>query len=261
MKREYGEAQSLLKMGLPLMAAGLLTLLPAQSRAQNEGPERHPRAVAARRLTVTGRGEVKIAPDKADITLGVVTEDRSSKTAALTNAATSQKVQDALRQQGVAKSDIQTVRYSVEPIYSPPPIRPDTAPRPSVITGYRVTNQVRITVHEIARLGGVLDAATAVGSNTIESIAFGKSEQKAFEDEALSKAVTDARHKADLMARTAGAKIVGIYEMNEGNVQRPGPVLYSRASLAATPINPGEETISADVTIVYEMADSTLPPK
>jgi len=246
--------QGLRWVGLTLGLAATMTCAPLPGRTQAEGQEGRAGPVA-RRLTVTGRGEVRVQPDKADITIGVVTEDRSSKTAASANATAAQKVQAALTRMGIARTDIRTIQYSVQPIYSQPPIRPDAAPRPSVITGYRVSNQVRVTVHALDRLGDILDEATTVGSNSIESITFGQTEQTASEDLALSKAVADARRKADLMARTSGVKIVGVYEMNEGNVQRPGPMMFSRASLAATPIIPGESTITADVTVVYEIRD------
>jgi uncharacterized protein YggE len=257
MKMRNSWMQGIQGIGLTVGLAAVMALAPSQSRAQAEMLERRTGPVVVRRLTVSGRGEVKMKPDKADITLGVVTEDRSSKTAAGANAAASQKVQDALTRLGIAPTDIRTTQYSVQPIYSQTPIRPDAAPRPPVLTGYRVTNQVRVTVHALARLGDILDEATAVGANSIESIAFGQTDQVAAEDQALSKAVTDARRKADLMTRISGVKIVGVYEVNEGNVQRPGPIMYSRASLAATPISPGESTITADVTIVYEIRDLT----
>lgn len=234
-------------------AAVLLVLLPVLSvQAQEENLDK---SRGLRRLTVTGQGEVKNKPDKADITVGVVTENKSSQVAAKDNAQASQRIHTALKKLGIAEKDIQTVNYSVQPmmVYATP-TEPQRKPQ---ITGYRVYNQVRITVRDLPKMGEILDAATGAGSNTIEGIAFGLQEPQASEDSALDKAIREARRKADRMAMAAGVRIVGIYEINEGGNMRPFPLMMGRAADAAeanTPIASGELTISATVTIVYELS-------
>jgi uncharacterized protein len=240
----------------PLWKAGtamLLAFLPVLSvQAQDENLDK---SRGLRRLIVTGQGEVKNKPDKADITVGVVTENKLSQVAAKDNAAASQRVHAALKKLGIADKDIQTVNYSVQPLMVyPGPNQPQRKPE---LTGYRVYNQVRITVRDLPKMGEILDAATGAGSNTIEGIAFGLQEPQASEDSALEKAIAQARRKAERMAMAAGVRIVGIYEINEGGNMRPIPMMMGRAADAAeaiTPIAPGELTISASVTIVYELS-------
>ena len=244
-------------MSKPLYALSALCLMalaivPVRAQDENNADRGRP---AARRLTVTGQGEIKSKPDKADITIGVVTENKSSSVAAKENATASQRVQNAIKQLGVAEKDIQTVNYSIQPLMVyPQPNQQNVKPQ---ITGYRVYNQVRITVRDLPKMGDVLDAATNAGSNTIEGIAFGLQESTATEDQALEKAVKDARRKADRMVMAAGAKIVGVYEINEGVNVRPVPMMFGRAAAvadaASTPIAPGELTTTANVTIVYEI--------
>jgi len=122
-----------------------------------------------RRLTVTGQGEVRVLPDKADISIGVITEERTSRTAASANANAAKKPQDAILKLGIARKDIQTSNYSVQPIYEPVLARPENPQHAQVITGYRVSNVVRATIHDLNRIGDILDAGTAAGSNTIIS--------------------------------------------------------------------------------------------
>lgn len=237
-----------------LMLLATFSTLPAQAQDDMD------KSKALRRLTVSGQGEVKNRPDKADITIGVVTENKSSQEAARANAEASQRVQNAVKQKGVAEKDIQTVNYSVQPIYVYP--TPQNPNRKQEITGYRVYNQVRVTVRDLPKMGDILDAATGAGSNTIEGIALGLQDSQASEDAALEKAIQDAKRKADRMARAAGARIVGVYDINEGTNVRPVPMMMRRgefgaAADAATPIQPGELTITATVTIVYEI-DRTL---
>lgn len=241
-----------------LGAVMLLTTLSALTTHAQDDAEKG--RTATRRLTVTGQGEVKNKPDKADITIGVVTENKSSQVAVKANAEASQRAQNAIKQKGVAEKDIQTINYSVQPIMVyPTPQNPNRKPE---ITGYRVYNQVRVTVRDLPKMGDILDAATEAGSNTIEGISFGLQDSQGSEDAALEKAVRDAKRKADRIAMAAGARIVGVYEINEGTNVRPMPMMMARAGFggadaATTPIQAGELTITANVTIVYEI-DKTL---
>jgi len=237
---------SLLALAISLMPA-LLSRTPAE--AQN-----NEKSLAIPHITVSGQGEIKVRPDKMDVTIGVVTEDKSSQSAAASNAQASQRVQAAIRKAGVADKDIRTINYSVSPVYGE--VRPlvGARPQPPKITGYRVYNQVRATVRNLAHISDVLDAATAAGSNTIEGLTLGVEDQKTAEGEALEKAVQDARRKADHMVKAAGTGITGILEMTDNTGSSPRMFAFGRAEAggaAPTPIAAGELTITANVTVTY----------
>ena len=228
---------------MPILRAGAQEILPDGQR---------PSARGFRSLMVTGHGEVQVKPDKADVTIGVVTQNKSSQQAVTANAAASQKVQSEVRRWGVEDRDIQTINYSVQPLMAGG-VGTDQKP---TITGYQVTNQIRVTIRDLSRVGAIIDAATAAGSNTIDDISFGIVNRAPSTDAALAKAVTEARRKADNLARAAGVTILGVYEIDEGTPSR-GPVPFARgmmAAAAATPVAPGEMTVSADVTVIYEIA-------
>lgn len=231
---------------------GATSLLPAQ--AQDDAAEAKR---GLRRLTVTGQGEIKARPDKAEITIGVVTENRSSKEAAKSNAEKSQAVQSALKRLNILDKDIQTVNYSINPLYAEQQGGVAANRKPAII-GYRVYNQVRVTIHNLPQMSDVIDAATNAESNTIEGISFGLEDEKSSLDSAIDKAVADARRKADRLVRAAGATIAGIYEISEGGFVRPMPMMMGRAVAAdagaSTPIQSGELTVSANVTIVYQLS-------
>ncbi len=269
---------------LPALTLGLTTLalLPATLASAQDA---QPGAASVRRLTVTGQGEIKVQPDTAVITLGVVTQDKSSQAAVRANAEASQKVQEAIKNAGIADKDVQTANYSVEPVYSSPmagfggggfggggtfidpqgnvvngnaqdnnadPARPVRPQQPTIV-GYRVYNQVRVTVHEIPKLSQVIDAAANAGSNTIEGIGFTRENPEEFENQAMEKAVADARRKADHLAKAAGVTILGVYEINEGGLSRPFPMMAMARAGTATPVQPGEINVTANVTIVYQI--------
>lgn len=233
-----------------LLACGSVASL----SAQEENPQDRGRPV--RRLIVTGHGEMQSRPDRAEIVIGVVTENKSSGIAVKENATAAKRVYDAIRQRGVAEKDIQTVNYSIQPVMPPVIPRPQPEPpgRRPEITGYRVYNQVRVTVRELARVSDILDAVTGAGANMIEGISFGLQDATAAEEQALEKAIQDARRKADRIAAASGARIIGIYEINQEARSFPGPVMFQAAQAdQGPPIAAGALTISARVTIVYEI--------
>jgi uncharacterized protein YggE len=241
-------------MRFALTALAALSLTAAQ--AQSFEPQTRTNHITAGRLTVIGHGEAQLKPDKADIVIGVVTEDRYSKNAATENTFQTSKVENAVMRMGVQPTDLQTFNYSIQPVSASEPNRPPGLPRPPAIVAYRVTNAVRVTVHNLSRIGEILDAATAAGANTIENIRFGRQDEAVADDEALRRAVADARRKADQIARAAGVQIVGMTSVNEGVTERISPEFYSQpafsAETAVSPIQPGENTVTANVTIVYE---------
>ncbi len=242
------------------LASALLSLLIGRSAIAQDGLK----SLSVPHLTVSGQGNVKVKPDKMEVTLGVVTEDKSSQAASRANAEAAQKVQAAVKKAGIAEKDVQTVNYSVSPVYSDAiPTPPGVKQQPPHITGYRVYNQVRIVVRDLAKMSDVLDGATAAGSNTIEGISLGLEDQKAAEGLALENAVLDARRKADRLAKAAGTSILNILELSDNTgYERPRMMTLSRrmdAGGAATPIAPGELTITANVTIIYGISQFIKP--
>ena len=116
-----------------------------------------------RTISLAASGAIKTAPDKVDISTGVSTEARTAREALDQNTQAMAKVIEALKADGVDAKDIQTVNFSVGPMYGQ-----RTDDKPPVVVGYRVTNQVRITLHDVGKLGAILDKVVSLGSNQIE---------------------------------------------------------------------------------------------
>ena len=253
--------KSLSLSGFALAGTLLLSLLTGRS-ALAQDAVKNP---SVPHMTVTGQGDVKVKPDKMEVTIGVVMEDKSSQAAARASAEAAQRLQTAIKKAGVADKDVQTVNYTVTPVYSDfLPAQPGVKQQSPHITGYRVYNQVRVIVRDLAKMSDVLDGATAAGSNTIEGIALGLEDQKAAEGQALELAVLDARRKADHLAKAAGTSILNILELSDNTGYRgpPRPMMLSRrmdGGGVATPISPGELTITAKVTILYGISQFLKP--
>ena len=84
-----------------------------------------------------------------------------------------------------------------------------------MVVGYRVTNQVRITLHDVGKLGAILDKVVSLGSNQIDSIEFGVEEPEALKDEARKLALKNVTDNAKLYAEAAGVGLGQILSITE----------------------------------------------
>lgn len=207
-------------------------------------------AMMMSRLSVTGQGDARIAPDLAEISLGVTSQAESAAAAMEQNAEQQTAVIDALKGAGIEAADIQTSGLNLQPRMDYPENGSPT------INGYEATNMVSVRVTEIEKLGEVLDAIVAAGANQINGINFQREDAGASEDQARSAAVEDARHKAEVLAKAAGLELGPVIVMRDAPVSdgpRPMMMRAESASGASTPVEAGELTVSAQVQVDYAM--------
>jgi len=183
--------QSILPVGV--FAAAMFCIAAAQ--AQTVEPKSSPEA----RVVVVGEGSVSVAPDYARIRSGVSTNAKTVKEASDTNSKLMSNIIATLADAGIAKKDIQTSEFSIEPVYASP-----TPPGGPKLSGYRVSNQVNVTIHDIAQVGEVLDRLVKAGATDAGNIAFLVSDREKALDQAREAAIANARHKADLYTRASG---------------------------------------------------------
>ena len=201
-------------------------------------------------LSMNGVGVARIAPDTAEVTLGVTTEAKDAAKAHADNTVATTRVQSALKSLGIAERDIQTTRYDFSPIYD---VKDNGR---SVTTGYTVTNTVVVKVRSLDNVGKVIDTALANGANRVDSLEFSASDPSAAKNAALADAARDARSKADAVAHALGVRVVRVLNVN-ADAQSYTPRNYmpmmmaKEAYDAATPISAGELSFEASVNITY----------
>ena len=200
-------------------------------------------------ISVSSRGEVKVNPDRATIQISVQTKGATAAAAAADNASKQKAVIDALRTLGLGDKDISTSDYSVTPEQRYEPNKEPT------VVGYNVTNTLSVEVTSLKMVGPVIDAALAKGANMITSLQFSSSNTEAARREAITIAVQRAHGDAEAAARAAGGSLGALLEVSIGGYSSPPPRPFDMkvASTAMraqveTPVDPGEQTISADVT-------------
>ncbi len=202
-----------------------------------------------RTVSVSATGIVAAAPDIATISTGVTTEAATAKEAIARNSALMAKVIDGLKAAGIAPRDIQTSSLHVDPRYTQA-----KDGRPASIAGYRVTNQVRLTVREIKRLGEVLDAAIALGANQVSGIGFDVANAETLKDEARKQAMANAKRRAELYAAAAGVQLGSVLRIAESVQDLMRPMSTGRVAMAAAvPIEAGTRTLTVEVHVTYAL--------
>ena len=203
-------------------------------------------------ITIGGTGTAYVAPDTAEITVGVVTEEADAARTHAENAAQTARVHNAVHALGVADRDIQTVHYDFSQRYD---MRDGSR---NEVIGYTAQNSVVITVRDLNNVGKIIDAALANGANRIDSLNFTVSDTSAAKNEALTDAVRGAKEKAQAVASALGVRLVriaNVYADTQADMPRNEnymPMMMAKGvSAAATPIAPGELSVAATVNVTY----------
>jgi uncharacterized protein YggE len=198
-------------------------------------------------IAVTGRGEVKVSPDRATIQISVQTRASTAATAAAENANKTQAVLTALRSLGLGNDQLSTINYNINPEQR---YEPNKEP---VVVGYTATNTILADVRRLNQVGPVIDAAVSHGANMITSLEFYASNTEAARRTAIATAIEKARADAEVAARAARGTLGSLLEINIGaySPRPPQPMMMMKQVMAAqadTPINPGQETLAVEVS-------------
>ncbi|MCK4872788.1 MAG: SIMPL domain-containing protein [Phycisphaerales bacterium] len=214
-------------------------------------------------LTVTGQAELERPADQLQMSLAVITEDEEAKSAVSENSRTMRRVIEALERAGLEEDEYETGRFSIQPKYSR---RPHNADRDwtAKIVGYRVENMLIIKTKKLELIGELIERGVQAGANNVGSINFGLADRRMHRGEAILEATTNARADADALAEAAGVKLVRVLSVNlDGAAAPPIPYRGEKMMMATRggesdtpPIQPGDVTVRAHVTIVYEIADN-----
>ena len=204
-----------------------------------------------RTVAVAGHGKVTVKPDTATLYLGV------SVTASKANDALRQAADKAdtmikvLSAAGVKTDDIKTSGLSLYPQY-------DSSGRR--VTGYNASNSMNVTIRKLADAGTIIDATAAYVGNeiTIGGISFYVDDTEAVLGDARKAAVENAKLHADQYAGAAKVSVGQVLTISEVSSPVLTPQYYaasdkSAAAGAPTPVQPGTQDLTVDVTVVYEL--------
>jgi len=202
---------------------------------------------ASNTITVSASGKVSQVPDVARVSLGVSQTKPTVQAARQAAATRMTNIIAAMKALGVADADIQTVGLNLYPQYA--------NGSSTKIVGYTVGNQIQITVRDLDKADDVVDTATAKGATEVDGISFDIADP--------AKALNDARVSAIAAAQASAAAMASAAHLSLGSVisitdtSPASPIVYGglpgrfAAADAATPIQPGSQDVSANVTVVF----------
>ena len=201
-------------------------------------------------VEVNGTATVDVPTDQAQVAFAVETRASEAAEASSSNATLMTRVLTAIRGANLPGLELETFGYSLQPQYAT-----DTQ-RVRSIAGYVAYNNVRATIDDVNQVGRVIDVAIGAGANRVATIAFTASDVEPARAEALAEAVANARSQAEVLARELGFELGAPLEVR-GGADRPIPLMMEAMRAAqvsdATPIEAGEQTVSANVTVRFAL--------
>lgn len=206
-------------------------------------------------IEVSGNASVAVPADRARVAFAVETRAMTASDAAGENALIMDAVLGAVRGGDIPDLTVETFGYTVRPEYS------FGEDRARTIEGYTALNNVRAVTSDVDAIGALIDLAIAAGANRVASIAFETADPEPARAEALALAVRHARTQARTIAETLGHELGAALEVR-GGADHPTPrgvdmdMMMMRAE--ATPIEPGEGSVSANVTVRFALG-AALP--
>jgi uncharacterized protein YggE len=236
-----------LASALLLAAPGVQTAARAQAAA-SANPAPDPQNV----IVTNGEGLVTAAPDRAFVSISAESRAKLPKVAQQQNAQAMTAVQDRLKAAGISGDAVRTITLDLQPEF-------DYNDGKQTLRGYVARNTVEVRVDEIGKVGEVVDAAVSSGATSVSNIRFDLKDRQAVQQKALAEAVTDARARADALAKAAGLsinRIVRLEDQSEQHVPPPRPMAQFRmaaADAATTPVAAGQLEIRARVVLTVKV--------
>lgn len=219
-------------------------------------------------ITLTGHGEVTAVPDIANIYFTIHKEAKTVKEAQETVANIEKKVLESLKSNGIAEKDIKASNASFYPKYEYkyektavvcnqygcPPQNGSNQ-----IVGYESSESITVKVRNTDSVGKIMQDLGTLGVSELNGPNFAIDDEDGLKAEARKLAIDEAREKAKILAKDLGIRLGKVSSFNE-NGNYPMPMMYAKDSMASgvaesapASLPKGENIISSDVTITYEI--------
>jgi len=156
-------------------------------------------------ITVVGTGNSKMKADTGYLYVDVEVEKNNSKDAQQIAAKTMDDIYKSLRKLGIKKDEVETVNYRMDVIRDYYGNQP-----PYPIKAYNVENSIKVTIANIDKVSEVIDKINKSAYVSIDALAFGLEDSKKAENEAVVDATSNAKEKAEAIAKNLSVKINGI---------------------------------------------------
>ncbi len=217
-------------------------------------------------ISVNGKGETVAIPDIATFSF-TVTENAKTVAEAQTEAtAKIDAALKAIKDEGVEEKDITTLSYNINPHYeyqNSVCTQYSCPPSKSILSGYDVSQTIEVKVRDLSKAGALFSLIGTAAVQNIQGLNFTIDDMEKVKAQARTKAIADAKTKADKIARDLGVRLVRVTSFYDST--NDGPIPYYGRGVAmdasvknqVAPIAPeipaGEQEITSNVTITYEI--------
>ena len=194
-------------------------------------------------MTVVGTGSVARVPDVVRVSVGVTATKSTVNLARDAASRSMNAVIAGIRALGIDAKDIKTIGVELSAQYN----------NSQKITGYRMSQQLQVTVRDMAKAGDVVDTATAKGATEVNGLWFEVADPATAMDEARAAAIIQARTSAQKMATAAGVSLGVVVSISESFASSPGPFYAGDAlrGAALTTLEPGTQDVQASVSVSF----------
>ncbi|HEV8393263.1 MAG TPA: SIMPL domain-containing protein [Vicinamibacterales bacterium] len=236
----------MLRVGSALVLLSLSVVAPLHAQAPA------PPAPQESVVVVSGEGLVQATPDRAWIMVSAESRAPSPREAQRRTADLMRPVFDALRSARVPDEAVRTTGYDLQQEF-------DFTNGKRVARGYVARNSVEVRVDDVGRVGELLEAVVNQGATSVSGLRFDMKDQAKLEREAVRRAVTNARLKAEAAAAGAGRALDRLLRIQEaGSTPPPVPMPFARAVVAeagggAPPVAAGQIEVRAQVTVTFSL--------
>ncbi|QCR32981.1 hypothetical protein C1N55_12700 [Lysinibacillus sp. SGAir0095] len=204
----------------------------------------------ARIITVEGSSKFEVKPDYATIQIEVVTQSKDLSEAQRENSLKMNQLIQSLLAMSIDRNNIQTAFFNVFPGY-------DYIDGRQVFRGYEVTNAINVEVHDLNKIGIIIDTAIKNGANRISRLEFKLENESVYYQKALQLALKNAQEKANAIASALKLSYMPVpIEITEET--SGGPILLKSVAVAGvqssfdTPIEQGLITVEATLKVKYQ---------
>lgn len=220
--------------------------------------------IPVRSITVTGKAERKVIPDEAHVIVTIGATDMKMAVVKARHDAKLKKLFAIADKNRIERKHLTTQSSSVQPYYV-------WENNKQEFRGYRMQSSIDVKVADITKTADVVEQLMASGLEENNQQEYGQlintsytlSNPDKLREEMLGNAIRNARTKADYMAEAAGARIAGVYQINESEVPnyQPQPMLMmAKAAMAegaagdqAVAPPTGEQDLRSSVTVIFEL--------
>ena len=215
------------------------------------------------RINVTGTAEIKVAPDRVVISLGVESRSPQLSVAKSRNDTAIAAILAIAAREQVAAADVQTDFIEINPVYQS---RDSTESRENyLIDYYRVNKSVGITLRDLSRFERLLTAMINAGANRVHGVTFQTSELRKHRDQARDMAVKAAIEKAQAIAGAAGLRVdkpESISDLDHGGGPYYGQMMSNASQNVSSSFGsaqggstfaPGRINVTASVSLTFRL--------